>query len=289
MKSKLLLVLVLLLLPVSELIAAPAAWVDANHMSLRYRIEGGEDHQARDQVIVLLQESGLPLEVWDDFMPRLQQRGRLILRYDPRGVGLSEKFRKPITMQDHVDDLRALLDALQLQQPVTLIGGAIGGSIAMQFAAQYPQRTQALFVTSPSAVLETKAPRPRVNPALDPAGFAAAAERTLDVTYPKRFRGDEAKWQRLRAMEGVNDFESEVATEALINTTDFTDVLPRIQCPAMLVATSVFPRPVESVKALVDRIPNGEFAVIESGHLAFYQAPERVEPLLLNFLNKHLR
>lgn len=288
MKSKLLFVLALLLSPVTDALAAPAAWVDANHMSLRYRLDGVAD-AAGGEVIVLLQESGLPLEVWDDFMPRLQKPGRLILRYDPRGVGLSEKFRQPITMRDHVEDLRALLDALQLQQPVTLIGGAIGGSIAMQFAALYPQRTQALFVTSPSAVTQTKAPRPRVNPALDPEGFATAAERTLDVTYPKRFRTDEAKWQRLRAMEGVNDFESEVLTEALINTTDFTDVLPRIECPTLLVATAVFPRPVDSVKALSERIPHAEFAVIESGHLAFYQTPELVDALLQRFLKAHVR
>jgi len=262
--------------------AAPAAWVTVNHVSLRYRLDGDGD-----RAIVLLQESGLPLEAWDDVVPSILKPDRLLLRYDPRGIGLSEKFRKPVTMQDEVEDLRGLLDAVLPGRKVTLVGGALGGSVALEFAAQYPDRVTAVMVTSPSAVTQTRPPRPRIDPAVDPAGAARETERTLDVIFPKQFRTDPATWQRLRAMVAVNDFDSEVLTEALINTTDFSDVLPRIQCPTLLVATSVFPRPVASVKALAEKIPHGEFKVIASGHLAFMEAPQLALPVLETFLQEN--
>jgi len=261
--------------------AGSYAWTTVNDVSLRYRVDGSGDH-----LIVLLSESGVPIEVWDDFLPRLMAPDRKILRYDPRGVGLSEKFRNPITMQDHVDDLAALLDAVAPDAKVVLIAGAIGGSIGMQFAAQFPERVAGLAVTSPSAVTQTRDPRPRINPAVDPEGANAAADRTLSVTYPEQFRTDAAHFERLRAMEGVNDFDSEVLTEALINTTDFTDVLPKIQCPTLIMATSVFPRPVSSVEALAAKIPNARFEVIESGHLASYQTPDLVAGHVDPFLDE---
>lgn len=254
-------------------------WATVNHVSLRYRIDG-----AGDQVLVLVQESGVPLEVWDEILPSLATPGRKIVRYDPRGIGLSEKFRGPVTMQNEVDDLRALLQALGIQSPVTLIAGALGGSVAMQYAAAYPQGVRGLFVTSPSALLVPKAPRPRIDPAVDPEGYLVAQQRGWKVTYPESLRGNTRRWQRFQAMESIGDFESEVATEALINTTPFADVLPKIQCPSMLVATALFPRPVESVKALVDAMPNARLAVLQTGHMAYLQSPELVAPLLESFL-----
>lgn len=260
---------------------AASAWVTANHVSLRYRIDG-----SGSQVLVLLQESAVPLEVWDEILPSILTPQRKVLRYDLRGFGLSEKFRGAVTMQDEVDDLRALLAATGIRGPVTLVAGALGGSIALQYAAQFPQDVTAVFVTSPSAVLTAKEPRMRVDPAVDPQGYLQAQERTWNVTYPEEFRSNTRRWNRFRAMEAANDFESEVATEALINTTPFADVLPKIQCPVMLVATSLFVRPVESVKQLADAIPKGQFAVLRTGHLASYQSPELVAPLLNRFLKE---
>jgi 3-oxoadipate enol-lactonase len=256
-------------------------WVTVNHVSLRYQLSGnGPD------TVVLLQESGLPLEAWDEILPALQARHRTILRYDLRGFGLSEKIRTPVTMADEVEDLHALLSELKLREPVVLIGGALGGSIALAFAAAHPDNVRAVVVTSPSALLVAREPRPWINPAVDPAGARAAAERTLNVVYPPELRGNVDRWQRYLGMVGANDPDSEMLTEKLINTTAFADVLPRIRCPALLVATAKFVRPIASVRELAQRIPRGRFMVLQTGHLAALQSPERVAPVLTHFLGE---
>jgi pimeloyl-ACP methyl ester carboxylesterase len=269
------------LLGSAGLAAASPEWVTVNHLSLRYELSGsGAD------TVVLMQESGKPLEIWDEILPSLSTPNRRVLRYDPRGVGLSEKFRKPTTMQDQVDDLRALMDALELRQPVVFLSGAFGGSVALQFAAQYPERVKGIAVTSPSALLEARPARPRIDPAVDPAGARAADERALKVTYPEPFRANEERWVKYQGMHASVDPDSEMLIEKLINTTAFADVLPKVQCPVLLIATTQFVRPVDSVKALAEALPKGRFAVLDTGHVASFQSPELVTPLFQAFMTE---
>lgn len=264
--------------------AAPAQWATVNNVSLRYQFDGDGPN-----TLVLLQESGAPLEIWEEILPELQAPNRRILRYDMRGIGLSEKVRTPVTMQDQVDDLKALLDALNVQEPVVMIGGALGASIAMLFASQFPERVKALAVTSPSAQLKPRPPRARINPAVDPEGARAAEVRTKAVTYPEELRGNVQRWERYVAIKSANDPDSEILTEAVINTTGYADVLPRIQCPTLVIATSIFVRPVEEVKALADLIPNSEFMVVKTGHVPSFQTPELMAPIFKKFLETHER
>lgn len=269
----------------SARVDAPGAeWAKVNGVSLRYRLTGdGVD------TIVLLPSTGKPLEYWDEIVQGLAGRHRRILRYDLRGAGLSEKLTHPLTMQDEVDDLRALLDTLGLQRPVVMIGTAFGGSVEMQFAAQFPQRVRAIWNVSPSAQLvgrDIHAPLPPGAAAVVPP--AAAATDPFAYTYPVQLRGDARRFARYVGMDESNDPVSKHYTEQLIYSTSFADVLPRIQCPVVLVATSLYVRrTAESVKELADAIPHGRFMTLESGHDAPYQTPGRVLPLLRAFLKEN--
>ncbi|MFT3907574.1 MAG: alpha/beta hydrolase [Steroidobacteraceae bacterium] len=275
------LLFILVTAPVVTAYGAQPQWATVNHVSLRYEVQGdGAD------VIVLLQESGLPLEMWDDVVPQLLTHRRSILRYDPRGIGLSEKIRVPFTLQDEVEDLHALLQVAQIRRPVVLIGGAKGGSVALAFAAAHPESVRGVIVTSPSALLQARAPRTWIDPARDPLGARRSEEATLKVIYPERFRADVGRWQRFLGMFGANDPDSQRLSEQLINTTGFADILPAIQCPTLLLATSLFVRPVESVRELASKIPQGRVVVVETGHLASWQSPELVIPIYRRFLRE---
>jgi 3-oxoadipate enol-lactonase len=261
--------------------AQPPEWLTANHVSLRYQLTGhGPD------TIVLLQESGLPLEVWDELLPALATRHRTILRYDPRGFGLSEKIRTPVTMAAEVEDLQALLEGLKVHGPVVLVAGALGGSIALSFAATHPEEVRGVLVTSPSALLVAREPRPWIDPVRDPAAAHAAELRTVDVVYPQALRTNSDRWERFLGMMESNDPDSEHLAERLINTTAYADILPKIRCRTLLVATSMFVRPVESVKELAHKIPHGDVVVLNSGHLASFESPDLVAPVVLKFLHQ---
>jgi len=84
---------------------------------------------------------------------RLASLGRLI-QFDNRGVGLSDKVapRNVPTINEQVDDLRAVLDAANSKR-VVLLGYVSGSAPSIAFAATYPERVQAMILCAPYARL----------------------------------------------------------------------------------------------------------------------------------------
>ena len=82
--------------------------------------------------------------LWSALDPRLTG-----LRYDLRGHGRS--VSEPHRQFNHATDLRYLLDALRLDR-IDLVGVSMGGSIALNFALEYPERVSRLVLMSPGIV-----------------------------------------------------------------------------------------------------------------------------------------
>jgi pimeloyl-ACP methyl ester carboxylesterase len=72
-----------------------------------------------------------------------------VVLYALRGHGHSEVPPTGYRLVDHVGDLVALLDALDLPDPVHLVGCSYGGAVAMQAAVLHPDRVAALFLIDP--------------------------------------------------------------------------------------------------------------------------------------------
>ena len=80
------------------------------------------------------------------FLTRLASFARLIL-FDKRGTGLSDRVHsaEPPTLEQRMDDVRAVLDAVGSER-AALFGVSEGGSMCALFAATYPDRTVALIM-----------------------------------------------------------------------------------------------------------------------------------------------
>jgi pimeloyl-ACP methyl ester carboxylesterase/class 3 adenylate cyclase len=65
-----------------------------------------------------------------------------VVDFDKRGTGLSDRVpdAQLPTMEERMDDIRAVMDAVGLER-ASLFGFSEGGSLAMLFAATYPHRT----------------------------------------------------------------------------------------------------------------------------------------------------
>jgi pimeloyl-ACP methyl ester carboxylesterase len=72
--------------------------------------------------------------------PPLATAGLRVVMYDLRGHGRSGCPASGYHVDDFVDDLGALLDALGLDKPVYLIGNSFGASIAFGYAVRCPRR-----------------------------------------------------------------------------------------------------------------------------------------------------
>jgi pimeloyl-ACP methyl ester carboxylesterase len=80
------------------------------------------------------------------FLSRLSSFARLIM-FDKRGTGLSDRVSedKLPTLEDRMDDLRAVMDAVGSER-AAVFGVSEGGNLCALFAATYPQRTVALVM-----------------------------------------------------------------------------------------------------------------------------------------------
>jgi pimeloyl-ACP methyl ester carboxylesterase len=70
----------------------------------------------------------------------LAAAGHDVVLYDLRGHGHSERPRTGYSLNDGIADLNGLLTALDIHQPVHLVGNSYGGAIAIGMAVQHPDR-----------------------------------------------------------------------------------------------------------------------------------------------------
>jgi class 3 adenylate cyclase len=86
---------------------------------------------------------------WRGLYDRLSAFSRLIM-FDKRGTGLSDRPRDLGSLENRMDDIRAVIDAVGAER-VTLVGFGEGGQTCALFAATYPERTEALALFNTSA------------------------------------------------------------------------------------------------------------------------------------------
>ena len=84
------------------------------------------------------------------FYEHLSSFCRLVL-FDKRGTGLSDPVSSVPTMEERMDDIRAVLDAIGTEQ-AALLGTSEGAPTCAVFAATYPERTSALVLFAPFIV-----------------------------------------------------------------------------------------------------------------------------------------
>jgi class 3 adenylate cyclase/pimeloyl-ACP methyl ester carboxylesterase len=87
--------------------------------------------------------------IFANFFERLASYSRVI-RFDKRGTGLSDRLSGIPTLEERMDDVRAVMDAAGSTR-AALFGMSEGGPMSIVFSATYPQRTSALILYGCSA------------------------------------------------------------------------------------------------------------------------------------------
>jgi len=258
-----------------------AEWIEANGAALRYELAG-----SGRRTLVLVHEMGGSLESWDFVLPALAERWR-VLRYDTRGAGLSEKIRGALTIETMAEDLRALLDALGIREPVALAGCAVGAAIALHFAARHPERTAAVVAMAPATGVppERRATTLAYADRIESEGVRATIDEGLTGSYPGELRGDAAKFAAFRARRIGNDPRSYAAVYRMLAGLDMSGDLARIACPTLVISGTLDRgRPPADGERVARAIRGAKFRTLESSHFMAVQTPEPVATAIAGFL-----
>ena len=177
---------------------------------------------------------------YSNFLRRLASFTRLIL-LDRRGTGLSDRVADLPTLEQRMEDVRAVMDAAGSERAV-LCGISEGGPMCMLFAATYPARTAALVLYGTYARLLRAADYPIGMPDAAMETFLRRVEDTWgtgslsadhfapSLAHDAAFRQSWARFERLAVSPG--------GMKALLRLqyqTDARSTLPLIRVPTLIV------------------------------------------------------
>lgn len=94
--------------------------------------------------LVLIHGIGDNSATWEPVLAALARR-YLVIAPDLLGHGLSDKPRADYSVAAYANGVRDLLGVLGVRR-ATLVGHSLGGGVAMQFAYQFPERTERLVL-----------------------------------------------------------------------------------------------------------------------------------------------
>jgi 3-oxoadipate enol-lactonase len=248
---------------------APAS--NASAEDLFYRDDWFGEPWRKPETAVLIHGNDESSIVWYAWMPRMAQEFR-VLRPDVPGFGRS---RIPAGFEWSLPSLAAVvahvLDKAGIDS-AHIIGAKAGGTIAMQFAADYPARTRTLSVAS--------------SPASVPASVRSS---TSPSQVPQRDRlGSVASKEMVDYWDNMFKTAPEISTKGLLTAVSKLDlgrdgVLQRIKAPTLVMtADRSKTQSVETVRQYQMLIPNSRLVVLRSDayHIAAANADECVTNVL---------
>jgi 3-oxoadipate enol-lactonase len=256
-------------------------FIEANGAGLRCELSG-----SGDRTLVLVHEMGGSLESWDEVAPRFAT-SRRVLRYDTRGAGMSQKVRGDLTLDTMADDIAALLDHFGVAGKVALAGVAVGGAIALHFAARHKQRTSAVAVGSPATGIaaERRASALERLARIEAAGMAIAVEDSMLNGYAPELRGDIKRFKRFRTRWLGNDPSSYATIWRMLAAADMQDELARLACPVLMIGGSLDRvRPPQLAEGVAKAIPGARYVEIRTGHYMSVQTPDLLSDCIDEFL-----
>jgi pimeloyl-ACP methyl ester carboxylesterase len=249
----------------------------------------------------LLLVHGFPLDhtMWQSQIDFFGSRGRVVAP-DLRGFGGSSNAPPPegsshcaIEMRTYADDLASLLDRLEITRPIVFCALSMGGYIAWQFCANYPERVASLVVCDTRSIADTpQAVAGRME--LTKRVLAEGIEPVAAAMLPKLF-GPETVAKQLpciadtvAAMHRASPAGVAAALGAMARRPDMTSSLADIRVATLVVVGEDDAiSPVEEMRGIAERIAGAEFVVIPgAGHMSPREDAATFNAALAGFLRE---
>jgi pimeloyl-ACP methyl ester carboxylesterase len=229
-------------------------------------------HNSQPASLVLIPGFMLDETLWDDFCPLLPDHWKV--------------SRATLTGGDTIKEIAQHI-AEQSPERFILIGFSLGGYIARQLAADYPERVSALVLIASSLREDTeqqaKAKLEAVR-ALSTSTFSGLSSRSIAASLHPRHASDTHLISRIRAMGSRLGYEA-FATQSGLRRADVpTD---SIHCPTLIIAsTHDALRPMEETNELANAIPAASVHLFhESGHMIPLEQPQDLAAVVIDWLN----
>lgn len=241
------------------------------------------DADAAKPTLVLAHSLGVTRAMWDDLMPALRERWR-ILRFDLPGHGESALSDGPVSIETMAQDVLRLTERLGIGA-FSFCGVSLGGLIGQWLGIHAPERIEHLILANTARKFgEAAAWNARIELVRE-QGLAPVIAGTLERWFTPEFRATHPQQVgRIRTLLEHCDPGGYVAGCAAVRDADFRDSAREIRARTLVLAGSS--DPVSSAaegKALAGQIPGAEYAELPAAHLSCVERPSEFAAAMLSF------
>ena len=222
-----------------------------------------------------------------------------VLTYDVRGHGETEVLDDKYSMDLFADDLKGLLEVLEIPK-ACILGYSMGGRIGLTFAMKYTEKTTGLIFANsgvmgpdiqptPEQLQEMMQRRQQMLDLIETGDIEAIADMMAERSLSPGFREkDPEVFQKYREVKRKNSPSAykkimEGMMAAMANPPD----LSQLQCPALIIAGEYDGFMATDVAYSMEKaIKNSSLSIFPTGHASAIEVPEEFNKAVLDFLKK---
>lgn len=221
------------------------------------------------------------------FAPQFEHfagRGHRVVAVDLRGHGRSDKPHQEYTMQIFADDLAWVCERIGLEKPV-VVGHSMGGIVAFDLAAHYPELPSAVVMLDAAVVLPSAA-RAAIPSLLEKLRAHDYREALRDYVTNSLFITTDDQERKKRILESMSSAPQHVVVSALEGLRDYdpSEATGGLAVPAVYIAADeAQPRSdMTRFHELAPQILYGK--TVGSGHFCQLEVPEQVNAMIDRFI-----
>jgi 3-oxoadipate enol-lactonase len=257
--------------------------VMVNGVEIAYRFDGPKNRR----VVMMSNSLMSDLTMWDVTVPALVDRYR-VLRYDTRGHGHSGTTPGPYSIALLADDAVGLMDALGIER-VHFVGLSMGGMIAQQIGARYPERVHSLSLCDTASEMSMRSVWKERLAIVRSEGVAGLMDSTIQRWFTASFiASDPLAIEKVRRMILATGPEGYIACGSAVRDMAQTTMLLQVKTPTLVLVGRKDPACTVEHATVIHRLIDGSQLVVleDAAHLANIEQPQAFNQALRAFIDR---
>ena len=256
--------------------------VKVGDIDIAYKLFGKGDP------VLMIPGFSMTKEMWGPILNDLSENHTVII-FDNRGIGETTAGNRTFSMNQFINDTVGLIEALEIEKPIDVLGLSLGGMIAQELAMSHPEIVNHLIVVASSCGGEKSLP-PQLSPRDLQSMQTGTANKSLflHALFPDNWiRENSDEINRTFALPQVSQEILLKYGEAVSKWKGSCDSISNIDKPVLVITGTedITSPPINSLK-IAEKIPSAWLIQIDGGgHGVMQQYPETVDKIIEIFLS----